>query len=218
MQINRKLGFLITFLLTGILILSSCQAGSGPEITEDQPEIRVGYCQTMTPYIQELADAHTNLTTVLYENSAAVMQAIHDGEVQGGMIGRAAWPHEISENLRLTRLIDGFMLIAPSPGFILYENLQWVPIMAHENEIEAPKVLPEGTQITTYPDYDQLFSAWDGSAAVMLRWSQMSPNFSLLIPVDSQGNKIIDFRSPHFYYLSESESALNSLLETFSEG
>jgi len=42
--------------------------------------------------------------------------------------------------------------------------------------------------------------AVDDSSAILLHWSEVPPSYQLLIPVDSQGNKVPEFRSPHFYF------------------
>ena len=83
--------------------LGGCKPGPSQASELMPTNIMIGYCPTMTPYAQELANNHQNLNVVQYPNSAAAMQALHAGKVHAILIGRAAWDNEINNNLRLVR-------------------------------------------------------------------------------------------------------------------
>lgn len=224
---HRKFSALVLFSVVILVLINACNPGSQQSTTptaepvleqasEQSPaEIKIGYCPTMAPYVQALAETRPYVTPVLYDNSAVAMQALQTGSVQAILIGRAAWSHELVENLRLVLLSDGLTLIVQQPGVIRYGDLEKVRIFTHEDRAAIQDLLPAQTDIIFFDDFDQMRAAMDGSVAVLLRWSQVSPVDNLLVPVDAAGLKIPGFRSPHFYYLAPNENALTLLLDSF---
>jgi len=201
-----------------LLILNGCNPQAEQEIEQTLPEIRIGYCITMEPHVQSLVETHQNVLPVLYDNSAAAMQALHTGNVQASLIGRRAWEHELVEELQLLLMTDGLTLIVQQPGFIRYEDLPKIRILTNEEETTVQPLIPNLTNVVFYDDFDQVLTAMDASVAVLLRWSQVSSTDNLLIPVDAAGIKIPAFRSPHLYYLAPMEPILSPLLTAWSEG
>lgn len=206
----------IALLVIILALLSACTPK--PEASDELPlvEITLGYCPTMQPHAQALAGAHHNITLQQYENSSIALEALKAGRIQAALIGRVAWPHEHTDDLRLVRLIDGLTLIAQQPGVIRFEDLPKIRILTHELEAAIQDLIPVRNNIIYYDDFNQMRSAFDGTVAVLLRWSQVGPSDNLLIPVDGYGNKIAVFRSPHFYFLASMEASLGPLLNTFS--
>jgi hypothetical protein len=216
------------FALLTLIVLSACQPipeqSSEPPAEEITPpaskqppaEIHLGYCPTMAPHVQALVADHPYLVPRRFDNSALAMRALHAGQVQGILIGRSAWENERTDHLRVVLLSDGMTLIVQQPGAIRYEDLSRVRILTHENKAAIQDLLPPGTNIIHYDDYDQMRTALDGTVALLLRWSQVSPTDNLLVPVDQAGLKIPAFRSPHFYYLASMEESFASLLAAFS--
>jgi len=215
-NIQRILRFSCIFGLAILTILSACQPKLETDLEVSISEISIGYCPTMAPYVQNLAETYTNLTLTRFDNSARALQALQAGQVQAVLIGRIAWQNELSESLRLVRLADGLTLIARQPGFIAYEDLSRLNILTTERESAAQSLLPDEAVVTYYSDFDQMMADLDASAGVLLRWSQVTPVDSLLTPVYGTGNKMPSFRSPHFYYLAPMEEKLAPLLTTFS--
>lgn len=211
---NKKLAIIIFLVI--LVLLSACQANPQPAPQQPLPEILVGYCPTMSPHVQTLAQAHQNVTPVLYDNSAVAIQALYAGDVHGILIGRVAWNLELSEQLRLVRLVDGLTLIAQHPGVVRFEDLAKIRIFTQENETAIQEIIPIRVNVTYYDDFNQMLADFDGNSALLVRWSQVSPLDNLLIPVDPTGNKVAAFRSPHFYYLVTQEDQLAPLLSTFS--
>jgi len=195
-----------------LLILVGCNPQAEQKIEQTLPEIRIGYCITMEPYVQSLAEAHQNVIPILYDNSAAAMQALYAGDLQASLIGRRAWEHETVEDLRLLLMDDGLTLIVQDPGFIRYEDLAKIHILTSEDQTAVQPLIPNLTNVVFYDNFDLMLSDVNASVAVLLRWSQVSPTDNLLIPVDPTGLKTPDFRSPHFYYLAPTEATLSPLL------
>lgn len=214
--------------LLSLIILSACQAqpehvaepstaqAAEQSIEQPQTEILIGYCPTMSPYVQALVEDHPYLVPQRFDNSALAMGALQTGQVQAILIGRRAWENEHTDHLRLLLLSDGLTLIVKQPGVIRYEDLSRVRIITNENKAVIQDLLPPGTNIIHYDDFDQMRSDLDGTVALLLRWSQVLPTDNMLVPIDQVGLKIPAFRSPHFYYLSSSEETLAPLLTTLS--
>jgi hypothetical protein len=212
------------FALLSLFILSACQPNpehmtepSVPQavdqsIEQPQGEILIGYCPTMAPHVQALAEDHLYLVPRRFDNSALAMGALQTGQVQAILIGRKARENEHTDHLRLVLLSDGLTLIVQQPGVIRYEDLSRVHILTHESKAAIKDLLPDGASIIHYDDYDQMRTNLDGTVALLLRWSQVLPTDNLLVPIDQAGLKIPAFRSPHFYYLAPMEENLASLL------
>jgi hypothetical protein len=214
--------------LLTLIVLSACQPiteqSSEPPTEEiiqpasEQPptEIHLGYCPTMAPHVQAFIADHPSLVPQRFDNSALAMRALLAGQVQAILIGRSAWENERTDQLRLVLLSDGLTLIVQQPGAIRYEDLSRVRILTHESKAAIQDLLPPRTNIIHYDDYDQMRSALDGTVALLVRWSQVTPMDNLLVPVDQAGLKIPAFRSPHFYYLASMEEKVAPLLAAFS--
>jgi len=213
--------------LLSLIVLSACQAQTEhvaestaaqtaeQSIKQPQTEIHIGYCPTMAPQVQALVEDHPYLVPRRFDNSAVAIGALHTGQVQAILIGRMAWENEHTDHLRLVLLSDGLTLIVQQPGVIRYEDLSRVRVLTHESKAAIQDLLPPGTNIIHYDDFDQMRADLDGTVALLLRWSQALPTDNLLVPIDQAGLKIPAFRSPHFYYLASMEEHLASLLAAF---
>jgi hypothetical protein len=206
----------LVFVVMVLTIILGCNPQPDQNIQQPPLEIRMGYCPTMEPYVQSLAEAHQYVIPVLYDNSAAAMQALQTGTVQAILIGRTAWSHELTADLRLLLMADGLTLIVQQPGFIRYEDVPKIRILTHEDPAAVQSLIPIQTNVVFYEDFEQMISDMDASAAVLLRWSQVSPMDNLLIPVDPSGLKTPGFRSPHLYYMAPMEETLSPLLTTLA--
>lgn len=199
-----------------LALLSACSPNPNQTAEQQLIGIKIGYCPTMTPHVQALAKNHKNVTPILYDNSALAMDALHAGAVQAILIGRSAREHELTDGLRLLLVEDGLTLIAQHPGVIRYEDLPKIRILTHEGEAAIQDLIPVRINVVYYDDFTQMLADMDSSVAVLLRWSQVSPDNNLLIPVDVAGLKIPAFRSPHFYYLDSMEDTLLPIFNTYS--
>jgi len=213
---HKKFFTAVVFCVMILTIILGCNPQPEQTIQQPPPEIRMGYCPTMHPYVQNLAESHQEVIPVLYDNSAAAMQALQAGAVQAILIGRTAWAHELTTDLRLLLMSDGLTLIVQQPGFIRYEDVPKIRIFTHEDPAAVQSLIPIQTNVVYYDDFEQMIAEMDASVAVLLRWSQVSPTDNLLIPVDPSGLKTPAFRSPHLYYMAPMEETLTSLLTTLS--
>jgi hypothetical protein len=212
---NKKIFILVlSFLIVGMLI--ACKPPSSEASNPTHEPIILGYCPTMTPYVESLVESGYPVNAVQFENSMRAIEALNAGAVQSALIGRTARDFEIGEGIGLVRIKDGYTLIAQTQGGIPYEALSLVRILTMEENRDAAEILPPGTAITYYQDFDQMLSEMDGNSAVILRWSELPPAYQLLIPFDGQGNKIPEFRSPHLYYAEGSELNFTQMIDTLS--
>jgi len=222
MEKQKSIKHLVMRLLTALLIipLMSCasiiETRPDPVTETKMPKIKIGYCPTMMPLIENMVENAKNLIPVHYDNAAMAMQALKAGDVHAVLIGRIVWEHEILDNLQLVRLEDNLTLIAARPGWILYDDLVQLTLMTSEEETQVRDLLPMGTSIAYYQDVDQMISEMDSSRAILLRWSQVLPSYNLLIPLDARGNKVPEFRSPHLYYLNLEEAIVTALIDVLS--
>ncbi len=178
------------------------EQATSPTATSTALPVTLGFCPTMRPYVQRLIDSGHNFRTIQFDNSSQAIQALKSGLVQAALVGRTARQSEISEDIRLNRIEDGYTLIGQIQALLPYEELIDVRVFTLEESKDAAAILPPGTSITYYQNFDQMMSDLDRSSAVLLRWSEVPNSFQLLIPVDGQGNKIPEFRSPHVYFNS----------------
>lgn len=212
---NQNIKIIIIVGLVLLALLSACSPNHVQSADQPLKEIKIGYCPTMTPHVQALAKTHQNVTPIRYENSAIAMDALHAGVVQAILIGRSARDHELTDDLRLLLVDDGLTLIAQHPGVIRFEDLPKIRIFTQEAEADFQDLIPVRINVVYYDDYNQMLADMDGSVAVLVRWSQVSPDDNLLIPVDAAGLKVPAFRSPHFYYLDALEVDLTSIRNGF---
>lgn len=215
---NARISVMLVSIVLLTLAMSGCKSNPGTTAEPTPSVIMIGYCPTMKPHVEDLVERHQNLEPVPYKNSFLAMQGLQAGEVQAILIGRSARQEELSDDLQLIRLNDGLTLISSNPGAILYDDLFRITVLTSEEDSAAENVLPDGTHIKYYQDFDQMLSEMDASVGVLLRWSQVSPDHNLLIPVDHFGYKVTDFRSPHFYYLGSEAELMEPLLNSLLPG
>lgn len=107
-------------------------------------------------------------------------------------------------------------MIAQNQAAVPYDALLNVRIFTLEENRDASAILPRGTSIIYYQDFDRMLAEMEGPSAVLMRWSELPAFYQLLIPVDEGGNKIPEFRSPHFYYDETAEMDFPRIIEALS--
>lgn len=208
---------LFLYLIIFGFIFSGCRVEAEQKITPTSASIVIGYCPSMHPYIQKLLNNHNDIEAIQFENSAMAIQSLKSGTVHTILIGRIARENELNQDFQHSLLKDGVTLITKNQSVILYENLKHVNIFTPEEISEAQKILPMGTSITHIQGLEKTLSIMDGTSAILLHWSEVpAASYQLLIPVDGQGNKIPDFRSPHLYYQPELKEDLSLIIDEIS--
>lgn len=207
---------LFLYLLIIGFIFSGCRVETEQQVTLTPTPILIGYCPTMKPFISDLLENHNELSAIEFNNAAMALQALNSGAIQAAVVGRIAHQNEVDDDIRLIRVKDGYTLVTKNQSMILFEELKNINIFTLEETSEIQKMLPQDIVITQYQDTEQIFSELTESTAILLRWSEVPASYQLLIPVDMQGNKIPDFRSPHFYYHEETYENLSSIITELS--
>jgi hypothetical protein len=213
-RVKHSMKIISALVISFIVLISACQPNPAAVIEQHLETVKVGYCPTMQPHIQALMSTHQSIIPELYDNSAAAMQALYEGQVQAILIGRTARQNELSDQLRLVRLVDGLTLITHQPGVIRFEDIPKITLLTCEDEAAIADLIPVRFNVVYFDEFDQMLVNFDATVAVLLRWSQVSPVDNLLVPVDAAGNKVAGFRSPHFYYLDAHEAALAGIINT----
>jgi hypothetical protein len=200
------------------LLMAGCQPAAEHTVTPTASSIYLGYCPTMTPHVHTLMDAYPQLTAIQFENAAMAMDALRRGTIQAALIGRVAREHEKDDSFQLIRVWDGYTLITQNQAGILFEDLRRLEVITSEENTEAHAILPEGTIIHTTPNLDQALQDMHASTVILLRWSQVPSAYQLLIPVDPNGNKVPEFRSPHLYYNENTQGDFSQMIKALTAG
>lgn len=208
----------ILYLLIIGFVLSGCRVEAEQQATLTPASIVIGYCPTMKPFISNLLENHNELNAIEFNNAAMALQALNSGTIQATVVGRVAHQNEIADGIQLIRVKDGYTLVTKNQSLILFEELKNINIFTLEEISEIQEILPQDTLIRQYQDAEQIFSDMTESSAILLRWSEVPTSYQLLIPVDMQGNKIPDFRSPHFYFHEDTHENLSSIITELSSG
>lgn len=183
-------------------------------VVPHQQEVRIGFCPSMTETLQLLEQKYQTIDSIAYPSAGAAFAGLHKGKVDAIIVGRIANLSELTDNLRFVRQQDGLTLVSRQTGMIYYDDLPIVPIHTSEEAATIKGMLPDSTKIIYYETIAQAF-AQGYEEAVLLRWSEVDPQFGLLIPVDKQGNKVQAFRSPHLYYLESLETQIAGIITAF---
>jgi len=179
-----------------------------------QQAVRIGFCPSMTETIYMLGQKYPTFVSVAYASAGAAFAGLHKGEVDGIIVGRCANQSELTDHLRLVRQQDGLTLVSKQAGMIYYDDLPIVRIHTSEEASTIKGMLPDSAEIIYYETIAEAL-AKGYEHAVLLRWSEVEPQFGLLIPVDKQGNKVQAFRSPHLYFLESFETQMAGIITAF---
>ena len=205
--------FWLLALLPGLMV--GCSANQKPDEGMDDSEepiiplkstatvqeevIRVAYCPTMANELSLLEADGVFIEGVQYPSAVQAVQALQDGAADAALIGRKPYQAELAVGFNCVQLRDGFTLIAQEKKIIPYADLAAMTIYTELLEEEIEDVFPAATHIIHYSGYE-LPEISDNRSALLIRWDQVENPYNLLIPIDSQGNKIKDFRTPFLIF------------------
>jgi len=179
-----------------------------------QQEVRIGFCPSMTETLHLLVEKYQTIDSIAYPSAGAAFAGLHNGKVDAIIVGRIANLSELTDNLRFVRQQDGLTLVSRQTGMIYYDDLPIVPIHTSEEASAIKGMLPDSTKIIYHETIAEALAQGYGEA-ILLRWSEVEPQFGLLIPVDKQGNKVQAFRSPHLYFLESLETQMAGIITAF---
>jgi hypothetical protein len=186
---------------SGLIGDGTTEQNNTPNLTDASTTqfISVGYCPAMAAELSLLKFEGAIIEGIEYLSAAHALQALQDGAVDTALIGRKPYQSELAAGFTYDQLRDGFTLVAQEKKIIPYANLVEMTIYKALIEEEIKDVFPAATHNIHFSE-SELLAILDNGSDVLIRWDQVEDNYNLWIPIDSQGNKIKDFRTPFFIY------------------
>ena len=167
-----------------------------------EKEITLGYCPTMSERARKIKSENDAVVLKGFGSTAQAFSSLNVGTVDAVLVGRLFEDGEL-ENPFEMRLRGGFTLAGRNKRLIRAEELKAMPIHTAAGKSIAEEYLPDSENIIFH---DSLSSAIEEGIddAVLISWDDFPESgLSLVIPIDSQMNKIEKFRIPVIYSYSE---------------
>jgi hypothetical protein len=178
--------------------------------------ISVGYCPTMAAELSILDADGVFIEGVQYPSAAQAVQALQDGAVDAVLIGRKPYATEISEGLVFIQMREGVTMINVQQRIIPYAELASLHVHTTLDLKDIDGLFPESTQIIHHTEPVSVVLL-DHNSAVLMEWADVEGNYQLLIPVNEQGQKIPQFRTPFLVYDASNAENLQTLIANVSD-
>ncbi len=149
----------------------------------DSENTVLGYCPTMDLYAESL----DGFERVEFESARYVMEALSNGEVDVGLIGRKAYVFERT----------GFYEEMLKPGYTLVGSEREIVRCGELEELRIGSLKELDYPYSDYEKFDSLNAALESADAVLIEWEDFECQ-ELVIPV-CNGEKMPWFRTPHVY-------------------
>lgn len=195
------IGISILFLLIiGTLFFKSGLTGNATVET-----ISLGYCPTMKPLAEKIANTNENILLVEQSSSAQALQELNNHKIDVALIGRKAEQNEIqSVNERM--LGQGYTLVTNTKKFIQENELTNIKVHTAIEESIANQMLPT-TEIIFYSTTQEAISQ-GLQEAVLIDWNEYKDEFELLVILNGM-DKSDKFRIPILYSKSYDLERIN---------
>jgi len=205
---NKNKGLLFFLIAVGVIVVSFFwirgsaksidQTGTNPKTPA---KLIVGYCPTMRSYLH-LLDTQA-YEFIMLPSSAVVLEQLKLNKIDLALVGRKAKTRELSHNTQEQLLIDGLTLVGQSEASIDLTELSSYTIHTHLDITSIQELFTDSTYIQEHQDLDQALDQLSSNKDLtLISWSQYNDNLHLVIPTNNE-IKVLDFRSPHLYYLEE---------------
>lgn len=188
---NKKIvvGIGIVIIITGILFLSGVSSKKAtPKI------VRLGYCPTMKPIAEKIAENNENIVLVKQPNSAQTLQAL-SVNIDIALIGRMAKGREIQSTNR-KMLGKGYTLVTDVKRFVQENELSEIKIHTAIEENIAKQMLPN-SELIFYKTTQEAISQGLGET-VLIDWNDYEDEYELLVVMKGM-KKVEKFRIPVLY-------------------
>jgi hypothetical protein len=209
---------IISVIIFGVFLLAVLLPGStkdktdGSEALGAQPKtLRIGYCPTMRIYAEKI-DTADNTVVIEYETSYSALQALRSGVIDAVVIGRKAYPEELSAGINYVQVdTEAVTLVSDQYQTIPVTKLQELVIHAAVDPV--PELLAE-LNLIQYQDVKEALEK-GLSDAVLIRWVDIDySSADLVVPEYPDGSKLDLFRTPFIYYKKDlSEDLLLKYIE-----
>ncbi len=187
---------IIALFTTGCSIKDDNIQNTEEVIIENQP-IKLGYCPTMVEIAKMIQEKNQHVSLVPYDFTAQALQSLNKKEVDVVLVGRIAENNELGEVFE-KRLKDGLTLVGREKMLIRMDDLQKSRIHTYVTKEQAQEYIPNTDKIIYHDSFESAIKEGINDA-VLIKWSDFSDDFELIIPVDENMNKIEKFRIPVLY-------------------
>jgi len=158
----------------------------------------LGYCPTMRIDATELAEEN-NYKLIEMSSSAEVLQALNNGLIDYGLIGRKANLNEINPEIEEEIIESGHTLISRERQFISEYDLMGMEIHTYLDNEETEEILPN-SQISYYETKEEAINTgFQKNEVVLISWEDWEDSFHLTVVFENPPKKVRDFRGVFLY-------------------
>ncbi len=226
---NKKTIVIGILLLAGVLVGTVLQFNSldgrivnykekSEELSGDEKQLKaitVGYCPTMGRYAKKISAENEAIKLEIFSSASVALNALELGLIDAVIIGRAAYPYEIGPRTKETRLRSGYTLVGNERALIDREELNNIEIHTYLTREKVQEQLSKDANIVTHESKDEAIET-GLNKALLIPWEDYKPPYELIIPVNSDGSKVEEFRAPVVYHNKLEEGHIN-IIEKFKE-
>ena len=204
----RTMGISIGLLMLALLIILvmfivvaswlGTQTASQENITNVQESsvMRIGTCPSMAPFVDELA--LDSIEHIAYSSTAEALHALSKGNINGAIVGRLAFTHEIPPYITEHNLREGYTLVSHSRMNLPYPIPSHIVIHTALSPEEAEMIIPSHPFIL-HETNAQAYSSLSRDEVMLIDWVDFSDKYELVIVSFPDGTKPYQFRLPTLY-------------------
>jgi hypothetical protein len=159
---------------------------------------KIGYCPTMQPYVDAIEKGVEEVEMLEFGSAGGVLAMLRNGQLDGVLIGRIAYPSELDNETKFVRLKDGITLAFKVKYSIPEEQLNQVDVVTYLKPEQVAHVKHFFHNIVFYNTLDKCLQ-YNLEVPVLVDWRDFREDFELLIPMNQYG-KTQEFRAPVIYH------------------
>ena len=174
-------------------------------------KVKLGYCPTMTPFVETFKSRVEELELVPMQGAAIVMNKLLSGDIDAALIGREAYSRELNPSIKKKRLQSGYTLVYKDKVGMPKEKLNEISIKTYLSRDIAMNLLPTLEHVSFYPSISECENM-DKDMPMLIDWKYFKDEHEMLIPKEKNGMKTPIYRAPVIFYREEIEEFVNSKL------
>jgi len=188
--------------LIGLAILTGCSQGTqensvtGNVVVSEPAKPRIGFCPTMLPYALAINENDEFELVSLGSSSEALLE-LKESRIDLALIGRKAKTHEVLQEIKEIRLMEGYTLITETQRTITKEELRGIEIHTHVDAETTGMMFGEEQKIVFHETLEEAKSQGI-EKAVLINWNEYN-DYELLVIYDGP-RKDLRFRAPRIYH------------------
>jgi hypothetical protein len=163
----------------------------------DKQSINLGYCPTMKGYAETLKKENDFIIIMPFDSTSSAFNALNNNVVDIVLVGRIAEEYELKGAFE-KRLREGFTLVGNRKRAISFKEIESTKIHTAEDKEIIKEYGLENSEIIFHESLEDALR--EGiQEIVFINWNNYSKGMQLVIPINSQKNKIEQFRLPVLY-------------------